>query len=124
MVLLIALMVIFGSSRTSVAAQDDAAKEHAKQIIELIRQEKFEEVAKEFNAQVAAALPPQRLAEVWGMIRGQAGDFKSIIDQQTLNQAGNTVVITGCQFEKTPLNVIVAFDGDNKVSGLRFVPRT
>ena len=52
------------------------------------------------------------------------GAFTSFIDQRvTTPAAGITAVILGCQFEKTALNVILAFDAENKIAGLRFTPR-
>jgi len=117
-------MVFFITSISIRAQQQDAAKEHATKIIDLLKQEKFDDVAKEFNAQVAAALTPAQLKAAWAGIRAQAGDFKSIIDQQVTSQGGYTVVTTGCQFEKANLNSILAFDSDNKIAGLRFVPRS
>jgi hypothetical protein len=122
-VLAVVTVVLLTGSNLSYG-QDSAAKDHAKRIIEFLRQDKFEEVAKEFNAQVAAAMSAQQLGEAWSRIRGQVGNFQSIIDQQVMTQAGNTVVVSGCQFEKANLNAIVAFDGDNKIAGLRFVPRS
>lgn len=107
-----------------VHAQDNTAKDHAKRIIELLQQQKFDDVAKEFNAQVAAAMSTQQLSAVWTGLRAQAGDWKSIIDQQAMSQAGNMMVITGCEFEKTSLNVVLAFDADQKIAGLRLLPRT
>jgi hypothetical protein len=120
--LAIAGIVMLNGTDTGYA-QDNAAKDHAKRIIELLQQEKFEDVAREFNAQVASVMSATQLGEAWSRIRAQAGDFVSIIDQQALMQAGNTVVVSGCRFEKTNLNAVVAFDGDSKIAGLRFVPR-
>ena len=117
-------IVFFVTSRSIRAQQQDAIKEHATKIIDLLKLEKFDEVAKEFNAQVAAALTPAQLGTAWANIHTQAGDFKSIIDQQVTSQGGYTVVVTGCQFEKANLNSILAFDSDNKIGGLRFVPRS
>ena|SRR6516162_4787261 len=115
--------IVFFITSRSLQAKQDAVKEHATKIIDLLKQEKFDDVAKEFNAQVAAALTPAQLGTAWAGIHTQAGDFKSIIDQQVTSQGGYTVVITGCQFEKANLNSILAFDTDNKIAGLRFVPR-
>ena len=107
-----------------VQAQDSDAKDHAKRIIDLLQQGKFDDVAKEFNAQVAAAMSAQQLSTVWAGLHAQAGDLKSILDQQVVSQAGNMVVISGCEFEKTSLNVVLAFDGEKKIAGLRLMPRT
>jgi dienelactone hydrolase len=57
-------------------------------------------------------------------LRQQVGPFTSMLDERvTTPAAGVTAVALGCQFEKTALNVIIAFDGENKIGGLRMVPR-
>ena len=111
------------SASGSVRAQTETAPDHAKRILEWLKQGKFDEIAKEFNPQVAAAMTPQQLGEAWSRIKGLAGDFKSTIDQNVMDQSGVTVVVTGCQFEKLALNYVLALDADNKIAGLRFVPR-
>ena len=120
--LLIALFMA-GTAVTSVA-QEHPAVEHAKRIFALMQQEKFDEVSKEFTPDMLAALPPDKFREVWAAVLAQVGTFSSFIDQQVaLPGKGITAVILGCRFEKSPLNVIVSFDVENKVAGLTFVPR-
>jgi hypothetical protein len=53
-------------------AQQDDAVAHAKRVLDLLGQDKFEDVAQQFNAQMAVALPPQQLATTWTMLRQQA----------------------------------------------------
>ncbi len=60
---------------------------------------------------------------MWKAVLGQAGEFKSIVDEQVRNPRGLTAVVLGCQFEKTVLNVVVAFDAEGKIAGLQLVPR-
>ena len=105
-------------------AQDDPAVERAKRVLASLREEKFDEVAKEFNAQMTAALPAAQLKDVWATVRGQLGSFGSFIDQQvTMPATGVTVVALGCQFEKAAANVVVAFDAQDKIAGLSIRPR-
>jgi dienelactone hydrolase len=105
-------------------AQESPAVDHAKRVVDLLRQDKFEDVAREFNAQVASLLSAAQLRDVWSTVRQQAGTFTSFIDQRvTTPAAGMTAVVLGCQFEKTAMNVIVAFDLENKIAGLRLIPR-
>lgn len=109
---------------TSAWARDTTAIDRAKRVIDLIVQEQFETVAKEFNAQMAAALPAQRLQEVWKTLLQQTGPFRSVLDERSQAAAGSITAVTlGCQFERAALNAIVAFDGESKIAGLRFVPR-
>jgi alpha-beta hydrolase superfamily lysophospholipase len=101
-----------------------AAIDRAKRIFDQIRAEQFEAVAKEFNGQMSAALSPAQMREVWSSLQMQVGGFKSLLDERaTTPQPGVTAVVLGAQFEKAPLNVIIAFDADNKIAGLRFTPR-
>src|SRR5262245_39858161 len=104
--------------------QDNPAIDHAKRIVELLKAEKFADVTKEFDAQMTVALPEQQLAQTWATFGQQVGAFQSFLDQQVKTApSGITAVVLGCQFEKTALNVMVAFDADSKIAGLRFTPR-
>jgi uncharacterized protein len=61
---------------------------------------------------------------VWSSLRMQFGAFTSMLDERATPQAGGvTAVVLGCQFEKAALNVIIAFDAQDKIAGLRFTPR-
>jgi hypothetical protein len=106
----------------TLTAQTDGVS-HARRVLDLLRQEKFADVAKEFNAQMAAALPAQTLAQVWAAMRTQVGEFKSESSQQSANAGGVNVVTLGVQFERAAANMVVAFDAENKIAGLQFVPR-
>ena len=81
----------------------------------------FSKVAIEFNSQMADALSVEGLGQVWEVLRSQVGEFESVTDQRVTNTQGVTVVTFECQFERATLNVIVAFDGEDKIGGLRFV---
>jgi len=122
----VALMLLVSASAWAQApAQDAAAIDHAKKVMDLLVKEQFEAVAKEFNAQVAAALPAPKLQEVWKTLLQQVGAYKSAIDAKAQAAGGGITAVTlGSQFERVALNTIIAFDADGKIAGLRFVPRT
>jgi dienelactone hydrolase len=108
---------------TGVQGREDKAVAHARHILDLLQAEKFDEVTKEFNAQMAGALPAARLKEAWTALQHQAGAFAAVIDARLGEPvAGATVVIVRCRFEKGPINAIVAFDAESRVAGLHFVP--
>jgi len=121
-VVFVAVVMLFG--RQPGHAQNDQAVEHAKKIFASLRDEKFDEVAKEFNGQMTAALSAAQLKDVWATVRGQVGNFGTFIDQQvTTPAAGITLVTLGCQFEKAAANVVLAFDAQDKIAGLSVRPR-
>jgi dienelactone hydrolase len=105
-------------------SREGSAIDHAQRIFQLLQDEKFDDVAKEFNAQVAAALSASQLRQIWSTLSQQVGPFKSFLDQRATTQpSGVTAVVLGSQFENAALNVIVAFDAEGKIAGLRFAPR-
>ena len=106
-----------------VAAQAQDAITHAHQVLDLLRQGKAADVAREFDATMTAGLPPQVLAQVWPGLQAQAGAYKSELGQQSAGIRGGTAVTLGLQFERAALNMVVVFDANNKISGLNFAPR-
>lgn len=78
-------------------AQEAPAIDHAKRVMDLIVKEQFEAVTKEFNAQMAAALPAPKLQEVWKALLQQTGAFKSMIDERSQTADGGITAVTlGC----------------------------
>jgi Protein of unknown function (DUF3887) len=71
-----------------------------------------------------AGLSASKLQEVWKTLLQQTGPFKSIIDEWSQAAPGGITAVTlGCQFERASLNAILAFDGETRIAGLRFVLR-
>lgn len=119
-----ALAVLILSAPHPMHGQQPATADRAIQIVDLLVREQFDEVAGQFNAQMSAALPPAQLKTVWAGLVQQIGAFRARLDQRVQPAAnGNTAVALGCQFERAALNVIVTFDAEGKISGLRMVPR-
>src|SRR5690349_464923 len=121
---MLSMLAIVTMATLQAAQPDNRAIDHAKRIVELLQAEKFADVTKEFNAQMTAALSEQQLSQTWATFHQQVGAFQSFIDQQVKTApSGITAVVLGCQFEKTAMNVMVAFDAESKIAGLRFTPR-
>lgn len=122
----IALVAFFGVAPVIAAhAQESPAVDHATLVLDLLEAGKFEEVAAEFNAKMAAAMPVSRLRDVWTTVSRQAGARTSIISQRVVTQGtGNVTVVNACQFEKAALTVMLSFDSENKVAGMNITPRT
>lgn len=107
----------------AIHAQDDPAVVHAKQVLAHLEEKRFEEVAKEFTPEMTAAMPVDRLSEVWAQVREQVGAFGTFIDTEIKQQDAITAARLGCRFDKAEVNVIVTFDADKKIAGLRIMPR-
>src|SRR5882757_6581344 len=121
----VALAAILGVASVNAAhAQENPAVDHATRVLDLLDAGRFEEVAAEFNAKMAAAMPVSRLREVWTTVGRQVGARTSIMGQRLVPQAtGNVTVVNDCQFEKAALTVMVSFDLENKIAGMNITPR-
>jgi dienelactone hydrolase len=121
LILCVSVLLLFSSIQTRAQSSEPVA--HARRILELLQQGKAPDVAREFNTQMAAALPAEVLGQVWSSMGAQVGAFKSEISQQATSVQTSTVVTLGLQFERTALNMVVSFDADNKIAGLQFLQR-
>lgn len=121
---LVALLAI-GGATPSQAQENAAVVDHAKRVFDLLEQGKFDDVAKEFNAKVAAVMTADKLRDTWATFHQRVGTFRSFLDQRVATAAAPGIigVSLGCQFEKAAVNVVIAFDADNKIAGLHFTPR-
>ena len=122
--LVFGLFVLIGLTAPAIVGQENAAGVHARRVLNLLRQEQFADVASEFNAKVAALMSAAQLRDAWTTLQKQAGPFQSVIDEQVSTPSpGFTAATLGCQFEKGVLNVMIAFDAQDKIAGLRIAPR-
>jgi len=121
LVLAVAVSAMTGAT---IRAQDRSAIDHAKQVFAPLEQDKYDDVAKEFNGQMTAAMTPDQLRGARATLHDRVGAFQRSIDEQSVvPQPGITAVVLGSQFEKGAVNVIVAFDADGKIAGIRLTPR-
>jgi pimeloyl-ACP methyl ester carboxylesterase len=105
------------------AAQQGSAVEVAAQdFIALLRQEKFDDAVKRFDATMTKALPVESLRGIWQSIIQQNGALKRELRSQTGHTGEYDVVNTPCEFEKATLVVRVVLDKKKQVAGLFFLP--
>ncbi|MEL6556765.1 MAG: DUF3887 domain-containing protein [Bacteroidota bacterium] len=104
-----------------VYGQDNAEK-LTRSFIALLEAGGFEEASGQFSDQVAAQITTEKLEEIWKTINQQAGAFQQIEDISVDKKEAFAVVVALCKFEKAYLNVQLAFNGQQEVSGMFFRP--
>jgi ABC-type transporter MlaC component len=125
LIIAIALMLFAqAGAAAQPSAEDSKAIANAKRLFQLIRDDKHEDVAKEFNEKMAAAMPVEKMRGAWASVLQQTGAFKSIDDEQVQRPAeGYVAAILGCQFENAAVNATFVFDAAGKLAGVSFRPR-
>ena len=113
---------VLSSAAAQQSAKDSPSAVAAKQIIQELVAGQFEKVEALYDARMAEALPPGKLADGWRDLSKQAGAFQEITGTETSQVQGLQVVKMECKFENSALDATVVFNADGKLGGLSFRP--
>jgi hypothetical protein len=106
----------------SPAGEDSRLESTARELLANFSAAHYDAAAKDFDAAMLAALPPEKLAAFATQLTAQAGRFKTIFDVKHVTQGGYRVVILVSDYERARLDVQVVFDAEGKIGGLFFKP--
>ena len=81
-----------------------------------------ENVVTDFNAEMKAALPADKLKTVWNDLLTKMGPYQSMGEPTQTEEQGYKVVYVPLTFEKGTLRAKLVYDQSNYVGGLWFVP--
>ncbi|MEI6244021.1 MAG: DUF3887 domain-containing protein [Acidobacteriota bacterium] len=120
------LLVMAGLSVRALAAQNppkDMSKD-AQAFIEMLQKQEFARIQTLFTDQMKAALPEDKLMATWSTLVMQAGAFKAQRGART-EMVGNMQRVTvTCDFERAPLDFIVAYNPAGLIGGFNVRPYT
>lgn len=92
----------------------------AKDMVQKIAAGEFDAVESQYTPQVAAAMPPGRLATIWASVLTQEGSFNSVQSATTGKVQNLDVVVLVCKFDKNLIDIQIALDSQGKLAGLHF----
>ena len=113
-----------GPSSTAVGGESTAgeAEQQARDFVGLLASGSFAEAETRMDDTMRAALPQQKLAEVWQAVESQVGMFRRVEATRVEQTDGYTVVYVTTEFGPQTLDVKVVYDTAGRVAGLFFVP--
>ncbi len=114
------LFALLGAALFAQAKADPV--ERATQFVELLAKGHFERATTYFDATVRAALPADKLQDLWKTIQRQAGTFQSQSGARTEERQGYRNVFATCQFANANLDLILSFDKDDRIAGFHIAP--
>jgi hypothetical protein len=120
LVLAAASLALLSTLSAEVGAQDFEAL--AKNVAQELAARQYDKVEARFDATMASAMPLEKLQSFWDATLGQTGPFKAVTSTALVERQGYHVVTLTCAFEKSPLNLRLAFDKDTKIAGFFLVP--
>jgi uncharacterized protein len=120
-----ALSVILLLALLSARAQQPAKttpEAAARQIVQQLVAGQFSKIEAQFDATMAAALPPGKLAAGWTGLLPQFGPFESIVEAKAHRTQGLDIVVVVCKFHNSVVDAVIAFNPDGKIAGLNLRP--
>ncbi|MDA3844709.1 MAG: DUF3887 domain-containing protein [Candidatus Kapabacteria bacterium] len=123
-VLTIALVIVFTVLNTAAAEENFNYTDKANEFVQLMNSGQYESAADKFAAATKAALPAEKLGEVWVSISDQMGKFNIVISDTYIESGEYKTIILTCSFGDNYLDIKITFDADNMIAGLYFSPNS
>lgn len=106
----------------STDPKEEALAAKGRAFIDLLSQGKFGDATAGFDATMTAALPPEKLKEVWEGVLAGAGPLEKVEGARVAPAGAYKSVLVTCKFKNVKLDAKVAYDKEEKVAGLFFAP--
>ena len=124
-ILLLTFALIAGA--TAVARQNEVSngseiRDLAVKFVDALAKQDFAGAVKNFDATMTGAAPPEKLQSIWTSLELQVGSFKRQVGVRSEKAQGYDIAFVTCEFEKSPLDVKVVFNGQKQIAGMFFVP--
>lgn len=105
-------------------AMADSLEKEAAASIAALAEGRYQDLVAKFTEELRAALPAEQLQSTWQELAKQVGAFRGAERYRATQAAtGNVVVVAEATFERAALAIVVAFDQERRISGLRITPR-
>jgi dienelactone hydrolase len=96
----------------------------ARGLLHLLVDEKYDAFIAECNERVQAALPVEKLKEIWTATCGMFGGFVEETGTSATAVGKSLAVSMECEFKSGRLKAVVTLDENGKVAGFRLLPST
>jgi len=102
--------------------EDTPIVEAARGVVSELSSGKYGALHARFDATMKAALPEEKVPEMWKSIVAQFGSFQSQGAARQEKSGGFDIVFVTCQFEKGAMELRVVFNAERQVAGLFLAP--
>lgn len=116
--ILVNLIIIFSAGAQEYAQQTDITAK----VVSYFEQEQIPEIYALFDETMQSAITIEKLSEIWKTLPTQVGNYIGSGEAVASEVQGMVVVNHFLDFENVDLDLKLAFNEQNKISGLFFVP--
>ena len=121
---LVSLLLLTVSFWSGAAEPLQDQTRSAQDFVGLLSRGDFAGALQQCDAAMLAALPGEKLKEIWQSLTIQAGPFQKQLHSRTEKLAGYDIVFVTSQFDKTKVDIKVVLNSKRQVAGLFFLPGT
>ncbi len=107
-----------GNKAPAPSAPSGGVAALAEQYVDLLAKGDFQAAAKSFDAAMAQAAPPDKLAGIWKGLTDQCGAFQKRVSVRTTKEQGFDCAYVTCQFANRAMDVKVVFNPQQQISGM------
>lgn len=119
--LIVSTLILVVSLNYSLTQDYQTQKEITLKVIEHFETQETEAIYALFNGTMKKAITTDKLAEIWNSLPLQCGVYLGYGESVASKIQGMIVVNQLLDFEATDLDIRLAFDSENRISGLYFV---
>lgn len=105
-----------------LVGENEGSASAAKLVLSKLLAEDFEGVRATFNQQMKDGLSAEKIKEVWEAALKYHGKYKSQGEPSRSQDQGYDVFVIRCEMERSPMEVVVAYDQNGKIGGLWLRP--
>ncbi len=115
-------LTLIGLLFAALAFAQQTPVERARLAVDLLLQEKYQEVVVMFDAQMKASLPAEKLSSGLHPALQQIGAVRKRLEPQTQASGDNQVVTLPVEFERATMNFVVSLNKAGEINGLWMRP--
>ena len=82
----------------------------------------YDSIYSYFDETMKAAMPAEKLKQVWSSLQAQVGKFNKAEGIETAEVQGYNVIYYTCFFANATLNYKLVFNAEKQISGMFFEP--
>lgn len=94
----------------------------AADLVSALSQGDFKSAYSRFDGEMQAAMPLEKLEQVWNSLTTKFGPFKQQLGTRTDQIQGHDVVFVACEFERGKTDFQIAINTSGKIDGLYLLP--
>lgn len=121
------ILLLTGSTRGQPAREVAAPApivSDAKRVIDLLEHREFEKATERWDSAMMTELPTPRVRDFWLELERQVGKLTAVGEPAVKTEGDYRTVVIPLDFERAAMEASVTYNGQGKVAGIYFRPKS